>query len=166
MMVTNIGKQNILLGMSFLKQHNPTINWQKGELSFDNCPKTCVIEHSPIQDEDLNDEEIPQTDEMNHYGQLNDDAWDSEEHFTYFLNHSDDPHAVYLRGLSKDTEEKENWQNLVPKYYHEYGLVFLQKASERIPTRKPYDHAIELLPGSDLPKPTNCICLTHKNALA
>lgn len=89
---------------------------------------------------------------MNHYGQINNDSWHSEEQFTHFLNHSDDPQAVCLRGIQKDTTDKENWDKLVPKQYHDYGLVFSQKASEKIPTRKLYDHTIELLPDTQLPK--------------
>lgn len=35
----------------------------------------------------------------------------------------------------------------VPKQYHEFLNVFSKEASERLPERKPYDHAIELVPG-------------------
>lgn len=154
LLVTNIGKQDILLGMNFLKQHNPTINWEKGYLDFDNYPRTCEIKHSPIEDEDFNEDETPQEDGLNHYGQIKNDSWGSKEQFTHFLNHSDNPQAVCLRGIQKDTTDRETWDKLVPKQYHDYGLVFLQKASERIPTRKPYDHAIKLLPDTQLPKPS------------
>ncbi|KAF9800632.1 hypothetical protein IEO21_10322 [Rhodonia placenta] len=41
----------------------------------------------------------------------------------------------------KTTEE------LVPKQYHEFLKVFSKEASERLPERKPYDNAIELVPG-------------------
>ncbi|KAF9802637.1 hypothetical protein IEO21_09853 [Rhodonia placenta] len=41
----------------------------------------------------------------------------------------------------KTTEES------VPKQYHEFLKVFSKEASERLPERKPYDHAIELVPG-------------------
>jgi hypothetical protein len=35
----------------------------------------------------------------------------------------------------------------VPPRFHKYLSVFEQKASERMPTRKPWDHAIDLKPG-------------------
>ncbi|KAF9799987.1 hypothetical protein IEO21_10464 [Rhodonia placenta] len=35
----------------------------------------------------------------------------------------------------------------VPKQYHEFLNVFSKEASERLPERKPYDHAIKLVPG-------------------
>ncbi|KAF9798941.1 hypothetical protein IEO21_10641 [Rhodonia placenta] len=41
----------------------------------------------------------------------------------------------------KTTEES------VPKQYHEFLNVFFKEASEQLPERKPYDHAIELVPG-------------------
>ena len=34
--------------------------------------------------------------------------------------------------------------NLVPQMYHQYLKVFSKKASERMPKRKPWDHAIDL----------------------
>ncbi|KAF9799477.1 hypothetical protein IEO21_10560 [Rhodonia placenta] len=33
----------------------------------------------------------------------------------------------------------------VPKQYHKFLNVFIKEASERLPKRKPYDHAIELM---------------------
>jgi predicted aspartyl protease len=33
-LVTDIGRQNIILGMSFLRRHNPEIDWKNGQLEF------------------------------------------------------------------------------------------------------------------------------------
>ena len=44
------------------------------------------------------------------------------------------------------------WKDTVPEHYHKHGIVFSKEASYRMPTRKPYDHAIELIPGASLPK--------------
>ncbi|KAF9800514.1 hypothetical protein IEO21_10350 [Rhodonia placenta] len=41
----------------------------------------------------------------------------------------------------KTTEES------VPEQYHKFLKVFSKEASERLPERKPYDHAIKLVPG-------------------
>ena len=52
-----------------------------------------------------------------------------------------------------DTSDSDNWKSLVPKEFWEYGDVFSKKKSERMPTRKPYDHAIDFEEGASLPKP-------------
>ena len=40
--VTSLGKQNMLLGMSWLRDHNPEIDWSTGEVRMTRCPlRTC-----------------------------------------------------------------------------------------------------------------------------
>ena len=98
--------------------------------------------------------EINKVEEEYEYTQLKDDTWDTNEHFDHFTKYSDDPQATYIRGVTTEEGVQESWEKLVPKHYHQHGMVFSQKASERMPTRKPYDHAIEILPESELPKPS------------
>ena len=43
--VTNLGKNSLILGYTWLKKHNPTINWQTGVIKFTRCPRTCHILH-------------------------------------------------------------------------------------------------------------------------
>ena len=52
-----------------------------------------------------------------------------------------------------DDLDTKNWKEHVPKPYWQYGNVFSKLRSERMPTRKPYDHAIEFEENSTLPKP-------------
>jgi predicted aspartyl protease len=43
------------------------------------------------------------------------------------------------------TDKKERtWQEQVPKQYHRHGKVFSKQASERFPSKRPWDHAIDL----------------------
>ena len=39
--VTNLGKQKLLLGHSWLRKHNPEINWETGEVKMSQCPPNC-----------------------------------------------------------------------------------------------------------------------------
>ena len=39
--VADLGKADIFIGHDWLKVHNPTIDWQKGELCFTRCPPRC-----------------------------------------------------------------------------------------------------------------------------
>ena len=41
MFITNLGKDNMLLGTDWLKYHNPSIRWRRREVHFDRCPKEC-----------------------------------------------------------------------------------------------------------------------------
>ena len=42
--VCNIGKADVILGMLWLSQHNPEINWETGEVKMMRCPKMCENE--------------------------------------------------------------------------------------------------------------------------
>lgn len=66
-----------------------------------------------------------------------------------------------------DEQESVNWQPLVPKYLWEFGDVFSKKKSERMPLRKPYNHAIEFEEGASLPKAAKLYPLSpmEKNSL-
>ena len=39
--VTNLGKQKLLLGHTWLRKHNPEIDWEKGEVKMSRCPLHC-----------------------------------------------------------------------------------------------------------------------------
>ena len=55
-------------------------------------------------------------------------------------------------------EEEENWidlratEEMVPRQFHKYLKVFEKKESERMLTRKAWDHAIDLREGFMLKK--------------
>jgi len=39
--VSNLRKQNMILGYTWLKDHNPEVNWQTGEVQMNQCPPRC-----------------------------------------------------------------------------------------------------------------------------
>jgi len=39
--VSRLRKQNLILGYDWLKDHNPKINWEKGEVKMTCCPLRC-----------------------------------------------------------------------------------------------------------------------------
>ena len=39
--VTNLGKNSLILGYTWLRKHNPTIDWEKGTVKFNRCPCSC-----------------------------------------------------------------------------------------------------------------------------
>ena len=172
-LVTNIGCQHAILGMSFLQRHNPEINWKEGTLEFTRCPAPCQPSDMSAQDEDLDGLHLPHFEDLeaNFLGTpIADDTWDDQERFIQWVSLPQDPDkdlegALHILGIDTkpnslpDTaikpgeNDKDYWSAFVPSRYHEFGDVFSKTASERMPTRKPYDHAIELLPGSALPRP-------------
>ena len=39
--VSNLGKQSMILGYTWLKDHNPEVNWQTGEVQMNRCSSRC-----------------------------------------------------------------------------------------------------------------------------
>ena len=44
--VSGLGKQSLILGYNWLKDYNPKINWEKGEVEMTCCPLRCEREHT------------------------------------------------------------------------------------------------------------------------
>ena len=57
--------------------------------------------------------------------------------------------AAKAQGTVKD----EPWTKTVPKHYHSYHRVFTKDGFDELPPHHPWDHAIELEPGS---QPLDC----------
>ena len=181
-LVTDIGKQSLILGLSYLRHHNPEINWKTEQIEFARCPSVCAQHTVSVLSEEVRDLDLPHLEELalDHYTELNDDEWSDQDQFMYWVNNSDDPDAHYIRSQRNNPSEekrvltaeegaldKDSWSYLVPKQYHKFGKVFSKKASERLPLRKPYDHAIELIPEATLPKPVKLypMNLQERNSL-
>jgi len=43
--VSRLGKQSLILGYDWLKDHNPKIDWEKGEVKMIRCPLRCKERH-------------------------------------------------------------------------------------------------------------------------
>ena len=44
--VTNLGKNSLILGYTWLQKHNPSIDWQTGMIKFTRCPRSCLMLHN------------------------------------------------------------------------------------------------------------------------
>ena len=115
--VTDLGKNQLILGYTWLKKHNPTIDWTSGKVMMNRCPRSCSKEESSFVR-----------------------RCQKEEEEAAYIAHS----AWQINEVTKDEKTAEQ---LVPKEYHQYLKVFQKKDSERMPIRKPWDHAIDLKEG-------------------
>lgn len=123
LLVTNIGQQDIILGMSFLKEHNSEIDWKKGDLQFSQCPEICIPHH----DEDLDSLEIPHLENFEaNFLEIptKGDRWNNLNCFLQWVSWSTDPKvqnvAMQIMGLNtkrnsfgtttdKEAQDKGYW---------------------------------------------------------
>ena len=121
--VTNLRKNSLILGYTWLKKHNPSIDWEKGMVKFHQCPRSCLMLQDWAQRlASLNEEDEQETLEWIHQAKVEAPA-------------------------KKPTHSSEE---LIPPCYHSYLDIFSEKAASQFPLRKPWDHTIDL---KDLFKP-------------
>jgi len=181
LLVANLGSKDVIIGYAYLRKHNPSINWREGTWHFNGCPEVChpkavirtLVSSEEIEDFNLHESQILEPD----YGL----ELEPSRHnpFVSWISTENKSTRDIVQLLSvvvnKDLEELDDdeeidesvWKKLVPKQYWDYGTVFSKKKSERMPTRKSYDHAIEFIEGAQLPKPAKVYPLSplEKEAL-
>jgi Retroviral aspartyl protease len=149
--VSNLGRADLFLGHEWLKHHNPTIDWTKSRVDLERCPPTChyvthmhEIEEEPENFYEHDDEEdkliLDKGDRLFVYDV---DSFISTNRTNY----------DYVKKYDPTYGNKKDWQDIVPPQYHKFEDIFTKKDFDKLPEQRPWDHAIELTPGS---KPTDC----------
>ena len=115
--VTNLGKNSLILGYTWLKKHNLSIDWEKGTVKFNWCPHSCHM----LQDRACC---LASLDE------------EAERDTLEWI------HQVKVEAPAKKPIRTP--EELVPPCYHSYLDIFLETAASWFPLRKPWDHAIDL----------------------
>jgi len=116
--VCELGKTEVILGMPWLAAHNPEINWETGEVRMTRCPPLCgrTSEKKIVRRKQETEED------------KRDLRWTMEE----------------KKKREEIEEDHRKMEELVPKRFHKWKKVFRKVESERMPTRKLWDHAIDL----------------------
>jgi len=131
--------------MLWLAHHNPEIDWRTGEVKMTRCPEECGKQWRPVQGklgwEKQKEEETKEEVERKR-----------EEKDKRKKQKKEEPMEV-----KKVAEEWEIWdkeegvakseveaKKLLPEKFHRWIKVFGKKQSERMPTRKLWDHAIDV----------------------
>jgi len=134
-------KWSIILGMPWLRRHNPEIDWKTEEVKMTRCPDECGKKWKT--------------------GRQTKPGWKKQEEKEEKKERRR-PTIEEEKMIARIVEEKENeeedlielreTEEMVPRRFHKYLKVFEKKDSERMPTRKTWDHAIDLREGFVLKK--------------
>ncbi len=135
--ITNLGKQDVYLGHNWLKCHNPSVNWKTQSILFGCC--SCAGNRFMLPDADPNDkwdEELEEGETIL--------AIQMEEELVIRAIH----HANELAAAENAEKPKKTFAELVPEHYHSFHDLFSKENFDKLPERKPWDHAIELIPNA------------------
>ena len=104
--VTNLRKNSLILGYTWLKKHNLTIDWEKGTVKFNRCPHSCHMLQDWAQ----------------HLASL--DEEDERRALEWV-------HQVKVEAPAKKPTHTP--EELVPPCYHSYLDIFSEKATSQFP---------------------------------
>ncbi|CAK5268278.1 unnamed protein product [Mycena citricolor] len=144
-LLTCLGKAQIFIGLDWLMEHNPEVDWQEQTMRFSRCPKWCHMrdhkEHQAMIDMDAID--------------LDTGALDLEEGESILLvdfgkevdlRLKETPAQKFAEEAEKEKERMTKGK--IPDQYREFIKVFAKESFDSLPDRQTWDHAIELKPGS------------------
>ena len=171
LLVSGLGKQNIILGFPWLHEHNPDINWRTGEFTW-RTPypglkqllkqhqgkpgpllRAKILARAAIESKPTIHEEPDEDAELNRTR----NPTENNEILLAYMEEVRKPNEVEINAKTsnaiefhlKHDEKKENLplKQLVPEALHGYLDVFDENKADRFPGSRPWDHKIELKEG-------------------
>ncbi|KAF9803489.1 hypothetical protein IEO21_09671 [Rhodonia placenta] len=142
-MVMDIGPEDVIVGLDWLCKHNPEINWETDSLKLSRCPEMCGARKTGRM------EQAATVCDMG-VRPMACRAWKQGIMLPGAPQLFIAAGHIYFQLFTEDEIKKKvvkTAKESVPKQYHKFLKVFSKEASEWLPKRKPYDHAIELVPG-------------------
>ncbi len=140
-LITNLGKDEVILGYPWLTAFEPIIHWK--DATLDKMCQLVVI--SSIKPEEMHVATTKTT----------------EEEWEGIIQIEEEPYA-YLRKTTTASElaqkamdkTPKTFEKMVPEEYRRHAKRFNEQESHRFPPERTWDHAIDLLP--DAPKAMDC----------
>src|SRR5258708_18866280 len=139
--VTKLGKQKIILGLPWLQRENPDIDWQLKTINWRDEPHPQPPSRVTIEEE----EEEPTISTRNPTDDFDNIQISHAELEEIWINVK----TSHSQVLAHEHDQKKDIpiKELFPEEYHEWLDVLNEKASERLPDSRPWDHAIDLKEG-------------------
>jgi hypothetical protein len=151
--VTALGDQNLILGLPWLEKHNPIIDRTEKTLEFQNSQedKAKAFIRSLAQEQEetmlIEDKELVVRYLKSHRGpEPSDQLYMPFEDIGQWNEEQPDI-AIRKYSPAQQMEHKYNAkqeESILPTQYLPWKEVFEQKAAERFPGKRPWDHTIEL----------------------
>jgi hypothetical protein len=137
-LVTDLGSEDIILGLPWLRKVNPTIDWDFGEIEIPNSPEQFTPSSPYVLEANC----------------LERQAWinariitDASDEIWVCAGYTLSTELAMKAGEGK---VKKTFEELVPKEYQCHAKVFLETESHRLLKHQPWDHTIDLKP--DVPE--------------
>ena len=136
-------KWTVILGMPWLARHNPEIDWRTGKVKMVRCLEECGKQWRPVQGK--SGWEKQKEEEAKEEAGKKREKKEKKKKKRKTMEVKKVAEEWEIWDEEKETARSEaEAKELVPEKYHQWIKVFGKKQSQRIPTRKLWDHAIEV----------------------
>jgi hypothetical protein len=171
--VTNTGSSNAILGLSWLRFHNPLVDWRTGKICFTNCPSACclappppvnvtmdcstsAVDHGPDGEHIRCFEEYPTPTHQPDDTDVIEQEWcdfltselqpDDESLLCVDLNKCDDGSTGNKTDprVTHFLRQQREATTGPDRYVKDFSPVFTKSTFDELPPRRSWDHAIEL----------------------
>jgi hypothetical protein len=150
-LIADLGTDNAVIGISWMREHKPKVDWENDTMQFPHCGTECLRGTKHTENPQKRTEiDIPQTEideEEEEFHEWNLEPIDHQE-----LMEKIKASKTISSIIAEEHQIKEGertFEELVPEEFRDFRDIFSKKESERMPTRKPYDHAINLVEGTE-----------------
>ena len=135
--VTNIGSKDMIIGMRWLRSHNPVIDWRTGKIEFSRCPFLCHKGKPPKEHLDLLLDQASVTTE-----------YPSTEQISFVREHIRVKENVSTALAIEDLKNKKvlTLEDIRAGPFAEYSDVFEEANYQDLPPHRLWDHKIDLVP--------------------
>ena len=155
----NINSYPIILGIDLLKKHNPTIHWNRHLVTFSSeyCALNCLsaanqaqtFPHHPrsspshgVIGQALAHVQVPA------HAQVPEPSPVLSPTQILILNHVPIHALVPAQVSTTEVSSKLSTSETISSRYHEFLDVFSKEGADTLPPHIPYDHKIDLIPGT------------------
>lgn len=151
--VANTGEDDLILGIDWLRLHNPEIDWEQGQVQFSRCPSWCrgmpERRTAPAWREEYRAKKMAlvKTEEKELSVAEEVPGEEPEDDTVAYKLAATYTHSQAIAEQRAVKEGTKSLEELIPKEFLDYTHIFSKAASERMPTSKPYDHPIDLEEG-------------------
>jgi hypothetical protein len=139
--VSEIGRAKAILGMKWLKKHDPEISWRQGKVSFTHCPPQCGMKKQLEAVEAIRSitDHIESTDyETIQHFYLGGEPQEWEEAWRFSP----------AQKMAASAKPKDENHRQILKHYLKWEKVFAEEEFNRLPPFRKWDHEIKLKEGA------------------
>jgi hypothetical protein len=136
-LITNLGPEDIILGLPWLRRINPKVDWDTGTMELPDSPEPDPLpDDSPFEKISANCATRCTWIKAGIISETTDELWCCAG-FTL---------STELAAKANKAKAKKTFEQMVSKEYHKYSKVFSEIDSHRLPQHRPWNHAIDLKP--------------------